>query len=114
MYGTRFSFNRKDILHSLADHVVSDRHQADGESPMGAERVVAMRQPMLSDAIACLTGVTGDIVAVLITLKGLNGILWMDIQIQYTLQGLVNKAIEETSRFVEFENRLLRNIKYVA
>lgn len=66
------SSKQEDILGALAYHVVSEEHPAKEERRTRAERIEAVRQAALRDAIAGATGLIEDAVPALATIEGHN------------------------------------------
>lgn len=104
---------RENNLRSLADHNASAKHPDGKEHQMRTERSVTVSRDRLRDAIGGISGLIEDTITALIILESSTGITRTDNRQEAVPQCLLNEAIDEKLRFIEFEARPHRKIKDV-
>lgn len=96
-------YDRKDTPRALADCLLSEKHSAEEEPLIPAERMVTVSQAAMTDYMADFSGLIKDDVTASATPEGHNGAKRSENRLQDMLLGLVNKTIEEKLNFVEFK-----------
>lgn len=111
MEGLRASAKREDTLRALAAHVVSKEHPVKEERPMWAKSTVAVSQSTLSESMASIPGLIGDVVTALIRTEGQYRVKRTDNRLQAVLQILVNMTLDEKLKYVKFVDRMNRKVE---
>lgn len=104
---------REDTLGTLENQAVSEEQQAEEDWQMRAKRTGKVSWATSWNAIADIIDLIEDAVTASATQEGENGISRTDYRLEAIFRGVIDKAIDNQSRSVEFERHLIWTIKDV-